>query len=113
MRGIIIFTLYNLHKGLFLKKKILIEEPPVLTNLYFQLHNLLATGARPDPPPLHKEGEEDEEEEGEEEEEEEEEDDKAVKSHIKSREDEISKLCQGMILILCYCALSLVTERFS
>ena len=37
MRGIIVFTLYNLRKGLFSRKKILVEEQPVLTNLYFQL----------------------------------------------------------------------------
>lgn len=58
MRGIIVFKLYTLHKGLFfLQKKILIEEPAVLTNLYFQLHNLLATGARPDPHHFTRKGE--------------------------------------------------------
>ena len=117
MRGIIVFlkTLHFAQRPFFLRKKILIEEPAVLTNLYFQLHNLLATGARPDPPPLHKEGgddeEEDEEEKGEGEEEEEEEDE-ILKSHIKSIEEEIKKLCQGMLLILYYCALY-ITERFS
>ena len=50
------------------------------------------------------------EEEGKEEEEER--DEKVVKSHIQSIEDEISKLCQGMLLILYYCALYIM-ERFS
>ena len=74
----------------FLKKKIWVEEPPILTNFYFQLQEA---------------GEEEgkEEEEG---------DEKVVKSHIQSTEDEISKLCQGMLLILYYCALYIM-ERFS
>ena len=75
----------------FFKKNILIEEPAVLTNLCFHLHNLLATGARPDPPPLHKEGGEEEEEE---------EDEKILKSNIKSIEEEIHKLCQGILILL-------------
>ena len=116
MRGIIVFKLYTLHKGLFfLQEKILIEEPAVLTNLYFQHHNLLATGARPDPPPLHQEGGDDEEEDKEEKgegEKEEEEEDEILKSHIKSIEKEIEKLCQGMLFILYYCALY-ITERFT
>ena len=114
MWGIIVFKLYTLHKGLFfLQKKILIEEPAVLTNLYFQLHNLLATGARPDPPPLHKEGGDDEEEDKEEKgEEEEEEEDEILKSYIKSIEEEIEKLCQSMLFILYYCALY-ITGRFT
>lgn len=53
-----------------------------------------ATGARPDPPPLHKEGGDDEEEDKEEKGEGEEEEDEILKSHIKSTEEEIKKLCQ-------------------
>lgn len=75
----------------------------------------LATGARPDPPPLHQEGGDDEEEDKEEKgegEKEEEEEDEILKSHIKSIEKEIEKLCQGMLFILYYCALY-ITERFT
>ena len=85
--------IYNLQfaQRPFLKKKILVEEPPVLTNLCFQ------------PQEAGEEEGKQEEEEG---------DEKVVKSHIQSTEDEISKLCQGMLLILYYCALYIM-ERFS
>ena len=116
MWGIIVFKLYTLHKGLFFFTEKNINRRTGSTNKsLFSTSQSLSNGSTTWSPPLHQEGGDDEEEDKEEKgegEKEEEEEDEILKSHIKSIEKEIEKLCQGMLFILYYCALY-ITERFT
>ena len=78
----------------------------ICTKAFFKEKNISRRTASTNKSQLQEAGEEEGKEE------EEEGDEKVVKSHIQSIEDEISKLCQGMLLILYYCA-PYIMERFS